>query len=338
LFLFEMASDLTNGESNKMVEECCEGSKVEAGSESPSCSEQRTVNSAEPHVTFHDSGMFLPTSYNKAGPVYSVPVKSTAYSTPFNYASPASPKGVTSSVLPQGYPGTYTLAGGQNVSYFTTTAPPTVSNVQTTYSSMMPPTTTTTTQAPLYTTAASTPYFPSSVPAPTTDRAVVSQQYPATYTTTTMRYPTTTYPTILDQQPQTYTLPQNYTVSPSVAAPQSFTLPQSYPLPSYQVPTTIEEGTYPLNYPAVADYPMNLQAFNPNTSPFSQEDLAAYYQNYLAKNQESRTVDYAPSHKAPSVKNDSGPLAKTNQSPLNRKCAHGKPPVQRKRGKGCCGC
>jgi len=332
-----MASALTNGETNK-VEECYEGNKMEAGSESASCCEQRIVNSAEPHVTFHDSGTYLPTSQKKTGQMYSVPVRSTAFSTPmpFNYASPASPKG--SSVPQQGYPGTYTLVGGQNVSYFTTT-PPTVSN-QTTYSSMMPVSGTT---APFYPTAASTPYFPSSVAGQASDRAVVSQQYQAAYTTTTAKYPTTT-PFVVDQQPQSYTLPegytlpQGYTLSQSAVAPQSgFTVPESNQVPSYQVPTTIEEGTYPFNYPAVADYPANLQAFNPNTAPFSQEELAAYFQNYLAKNQEPLAVDYAPSHKALSVKNDSAPPAKTNQFP-HRKCAHGKPPVQRKRGKGCCGC
>jgi len=320
-------------------------SKIEEGESS--C-EERVANNEEPHVTFHDGSTYnVPAPSCKPGDYIhevSVPVRSAFNVPTLSYASPTAmtPKVTpsyptyTTNTVSHTYPNTYSI-GGQNVPYFSTSSP----TVQNTYSV---PT--------VYSGAASTPYFPTTT---TTGSAQVSSRAVPQYATYTAKYPTAVsyspFEVATNVAPQTYTTSQTTYTPPqttSYTAPQTYTLqtpqttyttpqtvvPQQSYTTSFQVPTT-EENSFPFNYPVAGAYPANYPPSSSNFMPFTQDELAAYYQNYLAGGQEPlaeqvRTPSYRGGYSVKEV-----PTLPSKQ--CTKKLPPAKLPLQRKK-KGCCGC
>jgi len=363
--------------------DCCDNKLEEGASNSSSCG-KRVVNSAEPHVTFHDGSMytgnvykasdFQPQSYNTEG---SSPNRSVF---PATYGSTSAPKVISSSA-------TYT-AGGQSASYFPTTTGNTTYSPPSLYSASAPTyfpssvpqlSSRTTPQVPTYNAK-----YPTSFPAydaPTTQTQsytlptqgqsyytlptqgqsytlptqVQSYTLPTqgqsytlptqSYTTQTQSYtmPTQTYamptqsytmPTQAYMPAQAYAMPsQNYTMPT-----QSYALPtQSYTLPteSYTLPKFGEECGFPANYPAVGGYPSTMQAYNPNNSPFSQEELANYYHSYINAAPQETMVDHVRAH-SHTVHDVPAPMPMPMKTSPTKKMPPAKYPLRKK--KGCCGC
>lgn len=340
---------------NGVVEDCkvdCCDSKMEEGTSNESCCDQRVVNSGEPHVSFHDGSLYTVPTYKNdyLGNDLSVPVR-TAFQGAYTNTSPTTLTPKMMSSVSQAYPSTYTI-GGQNISYFSATP-----SVTPTFASA----------APTYYAGTATGYSAPTVSRSAQQLSTYSSKPLTTQTPYEAQYVSTTYgapQTYTAGQTASYSAPQTYTAAQttSYSAPQtytaqtsSYTMPQSYSaaytMPSsavnynvpYQVPTVIEESgntSYPFNYPTVADYPTNVHSYNPNASPFTQDELATFYQNYLGKGHESMLeVARAPSHRCHSLKNEPTMMVSSPQSTKltsAKKLPPAKFPLRKK--KGCCGC